>query len=299
MVLSHDISSCPAENLNANMNGMLNTRENLLSVALQQQLINGGQVQGIEVVNGGTKIILSGVNTPNTNLKNSKTNHWPTQKTNANKIGQELNTRQTGITNGSSNARVEEKSNHIISGNNAIYSQTNATAITPSILNVTDLGKVKIPIPKIAKPPPPKHTTKNNSTQPLVLTSQQFAQLTQSGIFKVTPTSTSSPQCVNTFTDPENNQKNFKDTINTPVSSVVIKTEPTASGSVQSSDNGLTSMQAIPMPVVSTMQSAPTQRTNGVTFQALSVNNPELNVSLNPIYFNANFVLKWQYCAVI
>ena len=56
------------------------------------------------------------------------------------------------------------------------HSQTNGKTAPPTIVNVSDLTNVKIPIPKIVKPPPPKPVSANtNSTQPLVLTSQQFA----------------------------------------------------------------------------------------------------------------------------
>lgn len=45
-----------------------------------------------------------------------------------------------------------------------------------------DLINYKIPIPKVTKPPPPKPTIVTATQRPLVLTSAQLAQLTQTGI---------------------------------------------------------------------------------------------------------------------
>lgn len=204
------------------------------------------------------------------------------QKDNIHNISPGLNTQHAIITNGASNSMIDERLKGAIQTNSSIYSQTNGTTITPSIVNVTDLGKVKIPIPKIVKPLPTKPTTKNNTTQPLVLTSQQFAQLTQSGILKVTPASTASSQSVNITSDSINNQKKAKDTCITSISPIVIKTEPTTvASSGQFNGNGLTSMQAIQMPIVSTIPSTNVQTTNGITLQAVPVNTP--NVDLKTI----------------
>ena len=71
--------------------------------------------------------------------------------------------------------------------------------VATNVVNLTDLANVKIPIPKIAKPqimtPVPTKTTAVKK-EPIILTSEQFAQLTSSGVLKVQtsgPTTTPQP----------------------------------------------------------------------------------------------------------
>merc|ERR1711956_88274 len=64
--------------------------------------------------------------------------------------------------------------------------QTNLQANNgASIVSVSDLTNVKIPIPKIQKPKPPP------PSNPLILTSQQLAQLTQAGVLQLNNIATS------------------------------------------------------------------------------------------------------------
>ena len=205
MVLTSDVSKYN-DSMNGNSVTLIDTQKHLLSVALQQQLMNGASVQGIEAVNGGTKIFLSGVTTKN----NSKANTSSTINGYINGIISESKTRDKIFTNGTSlysngtsvSIADERLKAAVQQGNNSVYSNASG-----NIVNITDLGKVKIPIPKIVKPPP-KPTPKSNQTQPLILTSQQFAQLTQSGILKVAPTntSTSGTALSTSSSDSENNQ---------------------------------------------------------------------------------------------
>ena len=273
--------------MNGNSVTLIDSQKHLLSVTLQQQLMNGASIQGIEAVNGGTKIILSGVTTKN----NSKPNDSSAINGYINGIISESKTQDKIFTNGTSvysngtsvSIADERLKTAIQQGNKTAYSNASRNSITPSIVNIADLGKVKIPIPKIAKPPPPKQTQKSNQTQPLVLTSQQFAQLTQSGILKVAPTntSTSSTALSPSSSDSENNHKNVvvnACNITSTVSPIVIKTEPVVVSSGQISTSGSTSVQAVQIPAVSAVQSKNVQTTNGLTLQAVTVNNPNIDV---------------------
>ena len=272
-------------------------QKHLLSAALQQQLLNGASIQGIENVSGGTKIILSRSNPTTNNL--SKRNS-PTG--NGYKMIQELNNQPQTFTNGSVVTCIADDR---LKGNIQTNSKSNGHQITsPSVMNVADLGKLKIPIPKITKPPPPKVSQKHNATQPLVLTSQQFAQLTQSGILKVTPTQTNTTYNANNISmaqknlssDLENNSSKIGNSPNTStVSPIVIKTEPIVVSSNQLNANGSKSVQPMQIPPVSSTspKNTPTN-TNGITLQAVSVNNSNVDVSpINLTYFLNQLCLKF------
>jgi len=87
-------------------------------------------------------------------------------------------------------------------------SMSNLASNGASIVSVSDLSNVKIPIPKIQKPKPPP-------ASPLILTSQQLAQLTQAGVLQL------------------NNATTYNNGLNTPAmpsttttAPLVIKSEP-------------------------------------------------------------------------
>ena len=270
------------EKNNGNQTNIVNSQQQLLAAALQQQLRNGGSIQGIEAINGGTKIILSGV-TPS--KMNSTGNNGG--------IASDSTRAQAFTTNGSRVVKIEDGVKVSSETNNSIYSkQTNANTITSSIVNLADLGKVKIPIPKIARTsnPPSRTTAKitNGTTQqqpqPLVLTTQQFAQLTQSGIFKVEPTvsSTSLGSSINTYSDSSSCQTPASTLGNASPSSIVIKTEPIMSPSTPFTTNNSNSIKSVQIPpTVSTTPSRNVQTNNGITLQAVAVNNSSVDVSLS------------------
>ena len=274
------------EKNNSNPAKIVNTQQQLLAVALQQQLRNGGSIQGIEAINGGTKIILSGVN-PSKSIQNNIMN----SRGNNGAIASDSSRGQAFTTNGSRVMKIEDGVSP--ETNNSIYSkQTNANTITSSIVNLADLGKVKIPIPKIARTsnPPSRTTAKlTNATnqqqpQPLVLTTQQFAQLTQSGIFKVEPTvsSTSLGSSINTYSDSSSCQTPASTLGNASPSSIVIKTEPIMSPSPQFTSNSSNSIKSVQIPpTVSTTPSRNVQTNNGITLQAVAVNNSSVDVSFS------------------
>ena len=146
----NDNSSYNEKN-SGNQSNIVNNQQQLLAAALQQQLRNGGSIQGIEAINGGTKIILSGVN-PSKNIPHNSRNSTG----NNGGIASDSTRAQAFTTNGSRVMKIEDGVSP--ETNNSIYSkQTNANTITSSIVNLADLGKVKIPIPKIAR-------TSNQST---------------------------------------------------------------------------------------------------------------------------------------
>ena len=279
------------EKNNRNPAKIVNTQQQLLAVALQQQLRNGGSIQGIEAINGGTKIILSGVN-PSKSIQNNIMN----SRGNNGAIASDSSRGQAFTTNGSRVMKIEDGVSP--ETNNSIYSkQTNANTITSSIVNLADLGKVKIPIPKIARTsnPPSKTTAKITSgstqqqPQPLVLTTQQFAQLTQSGIFKVEPTvsSTSIGSSVTTYSDSSSCQTPASTLGNASPSSIVIKTEPIMSPSPQFTSNSSNSIKSVQIPpTVSTTPSRNVQTNNGITLQAVAVNNSSVDVSLSNYIYN-------------
>lgn len=279
------------EKNNSNPAKIVNTQQQLLAVALQQQLRNGGSIQGIEAINGGTKIILSGVN-PSKSIQNNIMN----SRGNNGAIASDSSRGQAFTTNGSRVMKIEDGVSP--ETNNSIYSkQTNANTITSSIVNLADLGKVKIPIPKIARTsnPPSKTTAKITSgstqqqPQPLVLTTQQFAQLTQSGIFKVEPTvsSTSIGSSVTTYSDSSSCQTPASTLGNASPSSIVIKTEPIMSPSPQFTSNSSNSIKSVQIPpTVSTTPSRNVQTNNGITLQAVAVNNSSVDVSLSNYIYN-------------
>ena len=279
------------EKNNSNPAKIVNTQQQLLAVALQQQLRNGGSIQGIEAINGGTKIILSGVN-PSKSIQNNIMN----SRGNNGAIASDSSRGQAFTTNGSRVMKIEDGVSP--ETNNSIYSkQTNANTITSSIVNLADLGKVKIPIPKIARTsnPPSKTTAKITSgstqqqPQPLVLTTQQFAQLTQSGIFKVEPTvsSTSLGSSVTTYSDSSSCQTPASTLGNASPSSIVIKTEPIMSPSPQFTSNSSNSIKSVQIPpTVSTTPSRNVQTNNGITLQAVAVNNSSVDVSLSNYIYN-------------
>ena len=274
------------EKNNSNPAKIVNTQQQLLAVALQQQLRNGGSIQGIEAINGGTKIILSGVN-PSKSIQNNIMN----SRGNNGAIASDSSRGQAFTTNGSRVMKIEDGVSP--ETNNSIYSkQTNANTITSSIVNLADLGKVKIPIPKIARTsnPPSKTTAKITSgstqqqPQPLVLTTQQFAQLTQSGIFKVEPTvsSTSLGSSINTYSDSSSCQTPASTLGNASPSSIVIKTEPIMSPSPQFTSNSSNSIKSVQIPpTVSTTPSRNVQTNNGITLQAVATNNSNVDVSFS------------------
>ena len=274
------------EKNNSNPAKIVNTQQQLLAVALQQQLRNGGSIQGIEAINGGTKIILSGVN-PSKSIQNNIMN----SRGNNGAIASDSSRGQAFTTNGSRVMKIEDGVSP--ETNNSIYSkQTNANTITSSIVNLADLGKVKIPIPKIARTsnPPSKTTAKITSgstqqqPQPLVLTTQQFAQLTQSGIFKVEPTvsSTSLGSSINTYSDSSSCQTPASSLGNASPSSIVIKTEPIMSPSTQFTSNTSNSIKSVQIPpTVSTTPSRNVQTNNGISLQAVAMNNSNVDVSFS------------------
>ena len=276
------------EKNNSNQAKIVNTQQQLLAVALQQQLRNGGSIQGIEAINGGTKIILSGVN-PSKNIQNNGMNSTG----NNGGTASDSTRGQAFTTNGSRVMKIEDGVNVSAETNNSIYSkQTNANTITSSIVNLADLGNVKIPIPKIARTsnPPSRTTAKiTNGTnqqqpQPLVLTTQQFAQLTQSGIFKVEPTvsSTSLGSSINTYSEARSCQTPASSLGNASPSSIVIKTEPIMSPSPQFTSNNSNSIKSVQIPpTVSTTPSRNVQTNNGITLQAVAVNNSSVDVSFS------------------
>lgn len=267
---------------------IVNTQQQLFAVALQQQLRNGGSIQGIEAINGGTKIILSGVN-PSKSIQNSNMNSTG----NNGGMASEATRGQAFTANGSRVVKIEDGVKVSSGTNNSIYSkQTNANTMTSSIVNLADLGKVKIPIPKIARTsnPPSKTTAKitNGTTrqqpQPLVLTTQQFAQLTQSGIFKVEPTvsTTSLGSSINTYSDSSSCQTPSSTLGNASPSSIVIKTEPIMSPSTPFTTNNSNSIKSVQIPpTVSTTPSRNVQTNNGITLQAVAVNNSSVDVSFS------------------
>ena len=276
------------EKNSGNQSNIVNNQQQLLAAALQQQLRNGGSIQGIEAINGGTKIILSGVNSSKS-IQNNGTNST------GNHVGIASDSTRVPAftTNGSRVMKIEEGVKISSETNNSIYSkQTNVNTITSSIVNLADLGKVKIPIPKIARTsnPPSRTTAKlTNATnqqqpQPLVLTTQQFAQLTQSGIFKVEPTvsSTSLGSSINTYSDSSSCQTPASTLGNASPSSIVIKTEPIMSPSTPFTTNNSNSIKSVQIPpTVSTTPSRNVQTNNGITLQAVAVNNPSVDVSLS------------------
>ena len=292
MIAMNDNTSFNEKN-NGNPAKIVNNQQQLLAVALQQQLRNGGSIQGIEAINGGTKIILSGVN-PSKNIQNNSMN----SKGNNSGITSDSTRGQAFTTNGSRVMKIEDGVKVSSETNNSIYSkQTNANIINSSIVNLADLGKVKIPIPKIARTsnPPSKTTAKiTNGTpqqqpQPLVLTTQQFAQLTQSGIFKVEPTvsSTSLGSSINTYSDSSSCQTPASTLGNATPSSIVIKTEPIMSPSTQFTSNSSNSIKSVQIPpTVSTTPSRNVQTNNGITLQAVAVNNSSVDVSLSHYIYN-------------
>ena len=128
------------EKNNSNPAKIVNTQQQLLAVALQQQLRNGGSIQGIEAINGGTKIILSGVN-PSKSVQNNTMNSTSINGG----IASDSTRGQAFTTNGSRMVKIEEGVKVSSETNNSIYSkQTNANTITSSIVNLADLGKVII-----------------------------------------------------------------------------------------------------------------------------------------------------------
>ena len=280
MIFSNENINHNTENYNGTNVG-LDDQKHFLNAALQQQLLNGASIQGIENVNGGTKIILSRSNQTSNNLsKRASTT------VNGYKNGnvQELNKQIRNFTNRSV---VTSKIDEQLLGN--IQPNPNGHPITsPSVMNISDLGKVKIPIPKIAKPPPPKVSKNNNGTKPLVLTSQQFAQLTQSGILKVTPTQTPTTYNGNSISMGQNNVSSDVE-INSPkivkpsetstASPIVIKTEPIVVSSNQINTIGSNSVQPLQIPPVSTASSKNPATANGITLQAVAVNNSNVDVS--------------------
>ena len=185
MIFKNENGNYNNESYNGNQ-VVMDDQKHLISTAIQQQHLNGASIQGIENVIGGTKVIVSRGNATPNNLSNCSLTTVNGYK---NDNVQELNNQIRNFTNGSV---VTSKADDRLLGNIQSNTKYNGNQITsPSVMNIADLGKVKIPIPKITKPPPPKVSKNNNGTKPLVLTSQQFAQLTQSGILKVTPTQTS------------------------------------------------------------------------------------------------------------
>ena len=281
------------EKKNGNPANIVNNQQQLIAAALQQQLRNGGSIQGIEAINGGTKIILSGVN-PSKSIQNDTMNSASINGG----IASNSTRGQAFTTNGSRVMKIEEGVKVSSETNNSIYSkQTNVNTITSSIVNLADLGKVKIPIPKIARTsnPPSRTTAKlTNATnqqqpQPLVLTTQQFAQLTQSGIFKVEPTvsSTSLGSSINTYSDSSSCQTPASTLGNASPSSIVIKTEPIMSPSPQFTSNSSNSIKSVQIPpTVSTTPSRNVQTNNGITLQAVAVNNSSVDVSLSNYIYN-------------
>lgn len=278
------------ENVNYNnesYNGnqvVMDDQKHLISTAIQQQHLNGASIQGIENVIGGTKLIVSRGNPTPNNLSNCSLTTVNGYK---NDNVQELNNQIRNFTNGSV---VTSKADDRLLGNIQSNTKYNGHQITsPSVMNIADLGKVKIPIPKITKPPPPKVSKNNNGTKPLVLTSQQFAQLTQSGILKVTPTQTSTTYNSNNVSLSQNKLSSDLE-INAPkianstetstVSPIVIKTEPIIVSSNQLNGNGSKPLKSIQIPQVSTVPSKTTAATsNGITLQAVAVNNSNVDVS--------------------
>ena len=282
MIFSNESLNHNTESYNGTQVGS-DDQKHLLSSAIQQQLLNGASIQGIENVNGGTKIILSRSNQATNNL--SKRN---STAVNGYKNGnvQELNNQIRNFTNGSV---VTSKSDERLVGSIRPNSNYNGHQITsPSVMNISDLGKVKIPIPKITKPPPPKASQKNNGTKPLVLTSQQFAQLTQSGILKVAPSQSNSTYNGNNVSIGQTNlsseiEINHSKMVNSPETStaspIVIKTEPIVVSSNQINTIGSNSVQPMQIPPSSTQSSKNTPNANGITLQAVAVNNSNVDVS--------------------
>ena len=277
MIFSNEFSKYN-DNLDAHPTStLIDTQRHLLSAAVQQKLINGASIQGVEAVRtGGTKIILSGVN-PTTITSTAQVNS--SAKRCINSTVPEFRAKQSKSTNSEPMVSMaDDRLKGMIQSNNSssVYSKTNNNQITQSIVNLSDLGNVKIPIPKITKPPPPKQTAKNTLAQPLVLTSQQFAQLTQSGILKVGTTTTSSTSVNTTFSGSENSQKRILGSCNTSPSPVVIKTEPVVASPGQIVANG----QTVQIPSGSTNLSKNGQTNNGITLQAVAVNNPNFDKTI-------------------
>lgn len=93
-----------------------------------------------------------------------------------------------------------------------------------SIVALPDLANVKIPIPKVVKPAAPAPSVRQPQ-QPLLLTSSQLAQLTQSGIIKV-GAAPGGVQTANTL--PVSTTVNTMQAMSpaTDAKSIIIKTEP-------------------------------------------------------------------------